>query len=89
MDPQPGLGAFYKFKRILAQGYTVILDFSTKSPKFYEVLLFIGPAAQCPWRPTVGSSQLTEGRSNVIRSVGADQSLKSARSCPSKRVHLI
>ena len=39
------------------------------------------PAAQGSWRPTASNGLLTDSRSNATRSAGADQSLKSARSC--------
>ncbi|WP_156117912.1 AraC family transcriptional regulator, partial [Paracoccus sp. PAMC 22219] len=38
--------------------------------------------------PTAGSGLLTANRSHATRSAGADQSLKSARSCPRNGEHL-
>ena len=46
------------------------------------------PAAPGPWRPTTGSGLLTANRNHATRSAGADQSLKSGRSCPKKGEHI-
>lgn len=51
-------------------------------------VLQLPPSAQSPWRTTTSGGLLAESRSNATRSTGADQSLKSARSCPRDGEHL-